>query len=39
MATDGIWRALGWLANIVGVLIALLALGVIAYFIGLMTHL
>ena len=39
MATDGIWRVLGWLANIVGVLIALLALGVIAYLIGLMTHL
>jgi hypothetical protein len=35
MSTDGIWRTLGRLATVVGVVGALVALGLIGYFASL----
>jgi hypothetical protein len=35
MSTDGIWRTLGRLATVIGVVGALVALGLIGYFASL----
>ena len=35
MSTDGIWRTLGRLANVIGIVGALVALGLIGYFANL----
>ncbi len=39
MLTEGAWQFPKWVANLIGVLLGLLALGLIAYFIGVNTHL
>lgn len=35
MPADGIWRTLGRLANVIGIVAALVALGLIGYFASL----
>jgi hypothetical protein len=35
MAADGIWRTLGRLANVIGIVGALVALGLVGYFASL----
>lgn len=32
MSTDGIWRTLGRAANVIGIVVALAALGLVGYF-------
>jgi len=35
MRADGIWRTLGRLANVIGIIVAVAALGLIGYFASL----